>query len=72
MLIKEYERIDPGHVGTKIIVNLEAIDLLSDYQPKAASGPVPDTCTLVLRCGMVLAVKAKKASIEQAMKNYRG
>lgn len=72
MLIKEFERIDPGFAGTKITINIEGIDVLSAYQPKGDKEPTKGACTVVLRCGMVMGLKASQASIEQMIKNYRG
>lgn len=72
MLIKEFERIDPGHIGTKVIINLEGIDVLSDYRPKGQEKATENACTVVLRCGMVMGLKAKKDNIFKSMTAYRG
>jgi hypothetical protein len=68
MLLKECKRLDTGQT---IIVNLSAVDILADYEPKGKPKD-ENTCVLVMRCGMVLHIDASKKSIEASMKNYRG
>lgn len=71
MLLKEYDRILENGDRTKVTINLEAVDVISLHQ-NASVEKYKDTCVVVMRCGMVMHLAAKKESIEACMRPYKG
>lgn len=60
LVVKDYERLDPGHKGTKIHIVMNNVAFFAPYCPPETKGEVlPGVTVVVMNCGAPMLIKCE-------------